>query len=263
MLPDIHLHTEFSTDSDAKPEEMIEAAIRCGMKTICFTDHHDYDMPGEGFRIDPEAYWIAMKRVQEQYRDRIRVLIGVEIGMQPYLHDEILRFVNTVPFDFVIGSRHAVGKSDPYYREEYSGTDEEMFFQYFEEELACVQNIDGIQTLGHLDYVVRYGYKKAAAYSYRKYADIIDEILRTLIRRGIALELNTGGYRSGIGFPNPHPDVLMRYRELGGELITLGSDAHFPEHIGYAYQEAIELLKAAGFTHVTIFDQKIAEFIAI
>ena len=134
---------------------------------------------------------------------------------------------------------------------------------YFACTLENIRSVTGFQALGHLDYVVRYGHGREKEYSYRAYADVIDEILRELICRGIALEVNSGGLKYGLGFPNPHPDVLKRYRELGGEILTLGSDAHAPEHIAYNFKETGELLKACGFRYYTIFKERKPEFLKL
>ena len=116
------------------------------------------------------------------------------------------------------------GGLDPYDRDQYPGSDRELYREYFACTLENIRSVTGFQALGHLDNVVRYGHGREKEYSYRAYADVIDEILRELICRGIALEVNSGGLKYGLGFPNPHPDVLKRYRELGGELVTVGSD---------------------------------------
>ena len=85
--------------------------------------------------------------------------------------------------------------------------------------------------LGHIDYVVRYGRKRAEEYSYDEFADEIDAVLKKVLQMGKGIELNTGGFKYGLGFCNPHPDIIRRYRELGGEIITVGADAHCPEHV--------------------------------
>ena len=103
---------------------------------------------------------------------------------------------------------------------------------------------------------MRYGYEKDRFYSYEKFRDVLDEILSCLISRDIALEVNTAGFRKGLGFPNPHPDILWRYRDLGGEKVTIGSDAHMPQHVGADFKAAAELLQALGFRYLTLFHGK-------
>ena len=117
--------------------------------------------------------------------------------------------------------------------------------------------------LGHLDYVVRYGKEREKQYSYKKYADLIDEILRTVINKGKGIELNMAGLKYGLPFAHPHPDVLKRYKELGGEIITVGADGHKPEHIAYDYEKVSEILKSCGFRYYTEFSERKPVFLEL
>ena len=116
--------------------------------------------------------------------------------------------------------------------------------------------VSDFDVLGHIDYVVRYGKETAEHYSYRKYADEIDAILKKVLDMGKGIELNTGGYKYGLGFCNPHPDIIRRYRELGGEIITVGADAHCPEHIAYDFAKAKAVLEECGFRYYTVFEER-------
>ena len=118
-----------------------------------------------------------------------------------------------------------------------------------------MSNVD-FDVYGHLDYIVRYGPNKNKYYTYETYADVLDEILRTLIQRGKGIELNTAGFKYGLGHAHPILPVLKRYKELGGEIITLGSDGHAPEQIAWDFDKVPELLKEAGFTHFTTFQER-------
>ena len=120
-----------------------------------------------------------------------------------------------------------------------------------------------MDSYGHIDYVVRYGPNKNTFYSYERYRDLIDEILKTLIEKGIALEVNTAGYKYGLGAPNPHPDILKKYRSMGGELLTVGSDAHRPEHLAYDFQKVTPLLKECGFKAYTVFEKRVPKFLPL
>ena len=136
-------------------------------------------------------------------------------------------------------------------------TDKEAYRLMMETTLENVRTSDCFQTLGHLDYVVRYGKSREKEYSYTDYADIIDEILKLLIEKEKGLEVNSAGLKYGLPFAHPHPDVLKHYRELGGEIITIGADAHKPEHIAYDFAKAEEILKSCGFKYYTeFFEQK-------
>lgn len=129
--------------------------------------------------------------------------------------------------------------------------------------LENIAAFDGFDVYGHIDYVVRYGPNKNANYSYQKYADIIDEILKALIIKGKGIEINTGGFKYGLGHPNPAEDIIKRYHELGGEIITIGADAHQPEHVAFDFEKVPSILKEAGFTHYTVFKNRKPEFIPI
>ena len=257
-LPDCHVHTAFSSDSEANPAEAVMHAIGRGMSLICITDHHDMDYPGGEFQLNVPLYKEKTAELRDFFANRIEVLCGVELGLQPYLAEtgRIEKFTEEGGFDYVIGSVHMVDGKDPYIREDLDMTDTELYTRYFEQTLECVQKLSGFQALGHLDYIVRYGYGKDKEYSYLKYRDVLDAILETLIRRDIALEVNTAGYRKGLGFSNPHPDILWRYLDLGGEKITIGSDAHEPENVGADFKKTAELLQAVGFRYLTVFHGK-------
>lgn len=266
MLNDYHLHSHFSGDSDTPPEEMINQAVLLGMKTMCFTDHYDLDYPDEPdlFLFDIEKYFKEMQQLKERYRSRIQVCIGVELGLQKHLQKECTQVVAQYPFDFIIGSSHVVNHKDPYYPAYFEGRkEEECYREYFQSILDNLASFQDFDVYGHIDYIVRYGPDKNKFYSYQKYQDILDEILKTCIRKQIGLELNTGGLAYGLGHPNPHPDILQRYRELGGEIITVGSDAHTPQRLAYEFKKAADILSYCGFQYYTIFKERKPEFIKI
>lgn len=261
MKADFHMHTSFSSDSDTKPEDMVKQAIKLGLDTICFTDHFDKDYPvyngKEEFQLDIESYMTVMKELQRKYKGQIEVRIGVETGLQPHLGSFYQEFVDSYPFDFVIGSVHVVDGQDPYYGDYFKGrTDETAYRQAFEETLTDIKTNHHFDVLGHIDYIVRYGKTKAMNYSYKKHADIIDEILKYLIANGKGIELNTAGLKYGLGFCHPHPEIIKRYRELGGEIITIGSDGHKPEHIAYDFYKISDILKGCGFEMYTEFQDR-------
>lgn len=267
---DMHMHTWFSTDSEACPRDMADEAVRKGLKTICFTDHFDKDDLewGEEGIFDVDAYFVEMQKLQEEYAGKLNIRIGIELGLRTYLKDFYEELTKKYPFDFVIGSVHNVPYkkdaegnilyTDPAAEKLFTDrTDKEAYRLMMETTLENVRTSDCFQTLGHLDYVVRYGKSREKEYSYTDYADIIDEILKLLIEKEKGLEVNSAGLKYGLPFAHPHPDVLKRYRELGGEIITIGADAHKPEHIAYDFAKAEEILKFCGFKYYTeFFEQK-------
>lgn len=267
---DMHMHTWFSTDSEACPRDMADEAVRKGLKTICFTDHFDKDDLewGEEGIFDVDAYFVEMQKLQEEYAGKLNIRIGIELGLRTYLKDYYEELTKKYPFDFVIGSVHNVPYkkdaegnilyTDPAAEKLFTDrTDKEAYRLMMETTLENVRTSDCFQTLGHLDYVVRYGKSREKEYSYTDYADIIDEILKLLIEKEKGLEVNSAGLKYGLPFAHPHPDVLKRYRELGGEIITIGADAHKPEHIAYDFAKTEEILKSCGFKYYTeFFEQK-------
>lgn len=259
MKSDCHMHTNFSADSEAAPREMVEGAIAKGLDMICFTDHEDKDYPVQydSFTFDKEDYFKTMRALQDEYQDRIEIRIGVEIGLQPHLNTYYKEYINAHPFDFVIGSLHLIHGMDPYHGGLFlEKSDADAYREAFEAMLECVQKVDDFDVLGHIDYVVRYGKHQADEYSYRTFAPDIDEILKEIIRRGKGIELNTAGFKYGLGFCHPHPDVIKRYRELGGEIITIGADGHKPEHIAYNFKVVNDTLKQCGFKYYTEFKER-------
>lgn len=265
MLWDTHMHTHHSVDSEAAPREMVEAAMQRGLDGLCFTDHYDYDYPSsEAFLLDFAGYREEIAALQDDYAGRFSICWGIELGLQPQIAAHNKEIARSHPFDFIIGSSHVVHGMDPYFPAYYEGkTEREAYREYFASILENLGTDVDFDVYGHLDYVVRYGPNKNANYSYKEYSDIIDEILRTLIAQGKGIELNTAGFKYGLGHPNPTEAVLARYRELGGEILTIGSDAHAPEHVGFAFEKVAGLLSAAGFSYYTIFEGRKPRFLPL
>ena len=266
IICDFHTHTNFSADSKTAPEQMVERAIDLGLSYFCITDHMDLDFPYPelDFTFDLQEYFRKHAKLREQYGNQIQLLTGIELGLQPGLHQRLSKILNDWNFDFVIGSSHIVDRFDPYFPEFWQNRNEsEGVLRYFETILENIADFDDIDVYGHIDYIVRYAPSKAKNYSYQNYREILDEILKTLISKNIGLECNTAGFKYGLGFPNPHMDILKRYKELGGEIITIGSDGHVPEHLAYDFEKVPTLLKACGFEYYTIFKQRQPEFIRL
>lgn len=267
-LSDCHLHCHFSSDSEASPESMINNAVRLGLSHICFTDHNDYDYPKEDgktvFLLDLDAYLEKISVLKKTYKDKIDVRIGVEQGLQPHLCEQINNYDPAHRLDFIIGSTHLVDGSDPYYPSfwEHHSSRESIctYFENIYKSICCCDNFD---VYGHLDYVVRYAPKKDADYQPADYTDLLDMILKKLIENGKGIEINTAGLRYGLKEANPCCFILKRYRELGGEILTTGSDAHKPQDMAFAFDIIVDLLKDCGFSYYTLFHQRKPEFIRL
>lgn len=257
---DTHLHTAFSSDSETPMEAMILQGIRLGMKTLCFTEHFDPDYPdnpeGLDFLVDFDSYQNTFLSMKEKYQSQIELLYGIELGVQGHLKETLDTFYRQYgsAFDYIINSCHIVDGMDPYdgiYFQQYSVKD--GLRHYFESILNNLNTFSDFQSLGHLDYISRYIPGSVPEFIYSEYQDILDELFLYLIRHDKALEINTAGWKAGLLWPNPHIDILKRYRELGGELITIGSDAHKPEHMAFGFKKLPELLHSVGFESCVIY----------
>jgi histidinol-phosphatase (PHP family) len=246
---------------------MIQKAISLGLDTICFTDHMDYDFPvhnGLTFEFNPEEYFIELNFMASKYKDSIKILKGIELGLMPHLSERIHKLISHYQFDFVIGSSHVVNGVDPYLSEYWKNrTERDGIEDYFKSIIENVENIKDFDIYGHLDYVIRYTPEKVTDYTYQNYADLIDTMLKSIIGAGKGIEVNTAGYKYGLGFPHPHPDILKRYKELGGEIITIGSDGHKPEHLAFDFNKANDLLISLGYKYYTLFENRRPNFIKL
>lgn len=266
ILADYHLHTEHSGDSNASMETQILAGIGKGLRIMCFTDHYDPGFPYENvpdvspgtFELNYTPYREEYLKMRDKYRDRIELRFGIEIGLQPHLGDFLTSYFASHPdYDFVIGSNHLCGGTDPYYPDFLkSRTQEEALALYLEDTLLNIRAFPFIDSCGHLDYIARYLPGREKFYTYRAFAGLIDPILSELITRGIALEVNTAPLTKGMRYFNPIPDILSRYREMGGELITIGSDAHVPERIAGRFEDTAQILKDLGFDHYAVYRER-------
>ena len=267
ITADFHLHSSYSGDSDTPMEEMILKGIDLGLTSMCFTEHNDFgfpDEPGEApdrFILSPDPYLYDIIRYREKYADKIRILFGVELGLQPEVMRQNAVLAKSYDFDFIIGSSHICHGRDPYYPAFYEGrTEGEAYYEYFTSILENIKKFSNFDVYGHLDYVVRYGPNKDSEYTYEKYQDVLDDILKLLIEKGKGIEINTGGVKSGLKELHPCTAIIKRYRELGGEIITIGSDAHTPEHIAAHFDRAESILKECGFQYYTMFEKRTPEF---
>ena len=276
---DSHVHTSFSTDSDTPMEMMLQAARDKGLHSVCFTDHMDYGYPGQEkepvFLFEPADYFLELQRLQS-VSALPDIRFGIELGLRPDITKRCRKLTDEWPFDFVIGSTHMVDGWDPYYPEYWEGrTEREGLRRYYEATLENLQSGFNFDVYGHIDYIIRY---TPTQKEYRSRGvlceeymdsvlassfDIIDEILRILIQSGRGIEINTAGLKYGLGHPNPHERILKRYRELGGELLSVGSDAHRPEHLAYEFDKVPELLLSCGFRYYTEYRQRKPEQIAL
>ena len=252
---DFHLHSDISFDSVCPAKEILAAAEQRGLKEICFTDHYEYndvkDLPHDLF---------SLERYAEVYgplsSDTVKIRRGVEFGMTHWNKEEFRALNERMHFDFVIGSVHCAGGSDPYFKEYWDGiTPEEGFRKYLLQTLKCVKLHDEFDVLGHINYACKSEYNptKKPLY-YEDYPELCDEIMRILVQKGKGMEINTSGM-DRVGEFLPSITYLKRFKELGGEIVTIGSDAHNAERVGQYAQEALDVLREV-FGYVCTFENR-------
>ncbi len=269
IIADCHLHTSFSGDSEAPMESMVESAISLGLKEITFTEHMDLDFiyedgePEGFFEVDTDSYMKKLMECREKYSDNIRINFGIELGMQTHINEKNLAYAKKYPFDFIIASSHLAEGMDPYLKNYWDGRNKtEAWHAYFAYIYDVVSSYNDFDSYGHLDYVLRYGPGGKEGFVFDEYKEDIDLILKQIISMGKGIETNTSGYYYKMGGPHPCREILSRYKELGGEILTIGSDAHKPDNMAQYFNEAEELLKECGFTHYCIFHARKPEFIS-
>lgn len=274
ILADFHTHSCFSTDSESRVEDMLSIAESKGLSYLCLTDHIDLDYPGSTpkqplFHFSPTEYFEALSPLKHKNQTKVSLLLGVEFGLRPHrpdLNAQMNQILKDYPFDFVLGSLHLIQNIDPFYPEFWNNrTAEDTLTLYFDELLTSITEYQNFDSLSHFDYVLRYipkelGEKK---YSYEMYQTVIDNILKLIIFREQALEINTKGFLTDLNSFHPNLSVLDRYLELGGTLFTIGSDAHATKHIALEYKKTRELLLSHGVTKYCIYQNRKPEYLSL
>ncbi|MBQ3149616.1 MAG: histidinol-phosphatase HisJ family protein [Clostridia bacterium] len=258
---DLHTHTDNSFDGNHSTMFLCEQAVLAGLRGIAFTDHVEIDAY-EKDNYEKRAFqsYFEIVKARNAFLGKLLVFAGVELAQPTYDTETAEKLMNTLQYDFVIGSIHNLrGRQDFYFMDLTDTTDEEirsMLTEYFEEELLLAQ-WGKTDTLAHLTYPLRY---ICGDYGHhvdiRDYSDIITKILKAVINSGISLEINTSGLRQKIASTLPNEEIIAQYRALGGELITVGSDAHFAEHLGLGLDEGLSMLQRCGFKKITFYQKR-------
>ena len=257
---DYHMHTHFSADSTEDARAHIEEALANELEEICFTDHRDFDYPGMAFDLDVKAYQSEIEKLKLEFSDRIKIKWGLEIGLDMNYIDEINSFVTSADFDFVIGSIHVVNHEEFYesqhFFDEYS---RKVAYQlYFDAMLACVRKFDCFNSLAHMDYIVRYATYEQAFIGTEEFADEIQDILKTLVAKDKALEVNTRLFDKPktIEF---YQNLLKKFKEYGGSKVTLGTDSHIAKRNWENVEKARKLIVESGFPDLTTYTAQRAD----
>lgn len=259
---DNHVHTTFSRDGKDSMEKVIKKAMDKGIVHLTFTDHMEYNT--DKFSIDFGKYCKTIEEFQWKYKNYINLYKGIEVGYQNHLKDEINNIINKYAFDFVLCSTHTVDKinvPDPKFFEGYSK--EEAYRKYFTSILETVSEFKNFDTYGHLDYIVRYGNYENNKVIYNDYKDVLDALLKTIIASGKGIEINTSGIRYNLEAMHPNQNILRRYKELGGEIITVGSDSHQGKDLCKDFYRAYDMLEFLDYRYVCMFKKRTPVYISI
>lgn len=268
MFADYHVHTQFSDDSVYPMEQIIKDAIAMQMEEICFTDHVDYGIKEDQncarpvvyrgayplTNVDYPAYTAKIKELQSIYGAQLSIKLGLEFGVQTHTIPQYNALFPQYPFDFIILSIHQVEDQELWTQDFQKGRSQKEYNErYYEEMLNIVKVYQNYSVLGHMDLIARYG--KNGIYPFEKIEPVVSEILKIVIQNGKGLELNTSYHRYRLKDTTPSIDIIKLYRQLGGEIITVGSDSHEPEHLGAYIKEAKHLLKSLGFRFFCTYDK--------
>lgn len=256
---DNHIHTNFSDDSTMESETAIKTALSLGLKGLAFTDHLDIDYPGfnSWFMIDFSKYSNHMNALKDKYSDTIKILKGIEIGIQPHVLEKTNSILEKYDFDFVIGSVHVVDKTDLHNNDFCKfKTRIQSYTRYLEEVINMLNSFENFDILGHLDLIRRYGDYDDKTLSYDDFPNLIDEILSLVIKKDKGIEVNSSGFRYKLNSTMPDYSIIKRYYQLGGKKICIGSDAHSPEFIAYKFDEIRKDLYSLGFRYLVHFERR-------
>lgn len=267
MLADYHVHTEFSDDSVYPMEQVVRDAVGMGLDEICFTDHVDYGIKldwdcgkkidyrgGEPLaNVDYPKYMEEIRRMKKLYGERIRIRTGLEFGMQSHTIPEFRVLYERWPLDFVILSIHQLENQEFWTQDFQRGKSKREYNErYYEEMLKVIKAYKDYSVLGHVDLIVRYD--KEGVYPFEKVRPIVEEILKTAIADGKGIEVNTSSRRYGLADTTPSRKILELYRELGGRIITIGSDSHKPGQLGAYIRETMEMLRELGYRQFCTYE---------
>ena len=253
-LYDYHTHSLNSSDGKSTVSELCVNAIASGMKEIAVTDHFEPSMGNEAYPYyNAKNYFFDIQWVKAIFCNELKIKFAVELG-QPHLFPEYSqKLIDSNPYDYVLGSAHKMRKGKDFGEIAYSTENVSFYCNKYLDELESLAEWNQFDCIGHLDLIKRYASKFNVKADLMKYQERLAEILKTIIHNGKGIEVNTSGLRQSAEECLPGLDIIRLYRQLGGEIITVGSDAHIANDVGKGIREAIELIKLAGFKYMTVY----------
>ena len=252
-IADYHMHSTFSDDSQAPMEDMVLRALALGLDEICFTEHVDYGVKTDT-NCNYPAYFNELERLQATYQGRITIRRGIEFGVQLETIPQYETDAQSGGFDFILLSNHQIGNQEFWNQEFQAGkSQEEVHTAYYRAIFNIMGRFRHYSVLAHLDMMKRYD--SLGPYPDRKVLPLIKKILRRAIGEGKGIEVNTSSFRYGLPDLTPSREILELYHQLGGRILTIGSDAHAPDQLGDHIPEVQAVLKDIGFREFCTFEQ--------
>lgn len=264
-LVDYHTHSKYSFDGEEDIRKMCETAIKRGLSELAITDHMDIytDKPYD-YILDCKNLYKELWQVKEEYAGRLKVIVGAEYGQPQANREAALKFIEDYPLDFIIGSVHNLWDDKDAYDYDYNETDYHIVYDGYVEWLYTLATEYAYDVLGHVNYPSRYVYSQTGVMvDMAQYAEQYRNIFKKVIEAGKGIELNLSGIARGLDETMPDMYLLKMYKELGGEIITIGSDAHVLEHIGVVSKTGCEMLKEAGFKYFTVYEGRKPKFVKL
>lgn len=250
---DYHMHSAFSDDSQAPTEDMILRAVALGLDEICFTEHVDYGVKTV-VNCDYPAYFTELERLRAKYRDQIAIRRGIEFGVQLETIPLYEADARSGDFDFILLSNHQIGNQEFWNQEFQAGKSQEEFHTaYYQAIFNVMGRFQHYSVLGHLDMIKRYD--NLGPFPDKKVLHLIEKILRRAIDDGKGIEVNTSSFRYGLPDLTPSREILALYHQLGGRILTIGSDAHSPDQLGDHIPQVRAILKDMGFREFCTFEK--------
>ncbi len=264
-LIDYHVHSTFSSDGHNTIAELCQSAMNKGISEIAVTDHFEPSTSNEYCSFyNQKGYWEYMTKARKTFKGELKIKLGVELG-QPHLFPEVSRAIlEDFPYDYVLASAHKLPEGMDVSEIDYSQISEEELCSMYLKQLKELIYWNNFDCIGHLDLIKRYSaavYKKNITLACQY--ELLKEVLKLAIHCGKGIEINTSGLRQAPKETMPGLDVVKLYRDLGGEILTTGSDSHFADDVGKGLIEATELARAAGFRYITVFNGRKPEWINI
>ena len=258
-LLDVHIHSAYSFDGKEEISDIIVRAEQLGLSAICLTDHcemNSNDLPVVEKNIIRSVG--ELQKLRENCGNGSLLLAGVELGQGTQNPEEAKRFLIAVSFDYVIGSLHNL------YFLKYTAENALQYLERYFDELSALVNWGEFDALGHMTYPLRYMSQQLCEMpDMRLYREKTDAILQSLAKQNKALEINTSGLRTAYAATYPGIDYVRRFKELGGKMVTLGSDAHTLADIGSGIRAGAQIAKKAGFDQLTYFVNRTPVFVSI